>query len=478
MTIPWSRGGVDLHLESAAGGQRNGLENALRAAIQARRLAAGTLLPSSRVLAADLGVSRGTVVAAYDQLVAEGYLLTRPRAGTVVADLGPVNEPQPEQRGIGARRMDLRPGTPDVTSFPMAAWLRATRRAMADASTSALGYGDIRGRIELRAALVEYLGRTRGVQARPEQVMITAGATHALHLLSTTLAAAGRAALATEDPGFSLHRPLVRRAGQRVVGLAVDDRGVRVDRLPEITTDDLAGVLVTPAHQYPTGVTMHPSRRHALTAWARAEDRLIVEDDYDGEFRYDRQPIGALQGTAPDHVVYVGTASKTLAPGVRLGWMVLPDRLIEPLIDTKKHVDLAAPVIAQLTLAELITSHEYDRHVRTMRLRYRRRRDLLVETLDRVEPGLVTGVAAGLQALVRLPVGGPSEEAVIAAAAAEGLVLEGLGPHRHDADRRADPALVIGFSKPSERAYPATIALLARVLRRTLNRAERPTRAG
>src|SRR4051812_14543916 len=459
MTIPWSSAGVDLHLEAGGGGQRNGLENALRAAIQDRRLGAGTRLPSSRVLAADLGLSRGTVVAAYDQLVAEGYLLSRPRAGTVVADLGPVNEPRPERRRPGARRMDLRPGTPDVSSFPMAAWLRATRRATALASSNALAYGDVRGRIELRAALADYLGRTRGVQARPEQVMITAGATHALYLLSTTLAAAGRTAIVTEDPGFSMHRPVLQRAGQRVIGLPVDGHGARADLLPAMTTDDLAGVLVTPAHQYPTGVTLHPSRRHALTAWARTNDRLIVEDDYDGEFRYDRQPIGALQGMAPDSVVYVGTASKTLAPGVRLGWMVLPNRLIEPLVDTKTYIDLAAPTLTQLTLAELITSHDYDRHVRTMRLRYRRRRDLLVEALDRVEPGLVTGVAAGLQALVRLPEAGPSEEAVIAAAAAEGLVLEGLGLHRHDSERLTDPALGIGFSKPSERAYPAAGAL-------------------
>ncbi len=249
--------------------------------------------------------------------------------------------------------------------------------------------------------------------------------------------------------------------------MRVDEFGASADHLAELTTDDLAGLLVTPAHQFPTGVTMHPSRRHALTTWARANDRLIIEDDYDGEFRYDRQPIGALQGTAPDHVVYVGTASKTLAPGVRLGWMVLPGRLVEPLCDTKMFVDLAAPATTQLTLADLITSHDYDRHVRTMRLRYRRRRDLLVETLDQVEPQLVTGIAAGLQAAVRLPAGGPSEEDVIAAAAAEGLVLEGLRRHWHD-ERDARPGLLIGFSRPSERAYPAAVALLARVLRRSL----------
>jgi GntR family transcriptional regulator/MocR family aminotransferase len=363
--------------------------------------------------------------------------------------------------------MDLRPGTPDVASFPMSAWMRAGRRAMAGASTNAFGYGDVRGRYELRVALADYLARTRGVQAGPERVMITAGATQALFLLSTTLARAGRRTLATEDPGFALHRPVVELAGQRVVGVSVDGFGAAADHLADLTSDDLAGVLVTPAHQFPTGVTMHPSRRHALATWARSNDRLIIEDDYDGEFRYDRQPIGALQGMAPDHVVYVGTVSKTLAPGLRLGWMVLPDRLVEAVAETKTCIDLAAPTTTQLTLAELITSHDYDRHVRTMRLRYRRRRDLLVETLDQVEPQLVTGVAAGLQAAVELPSGGPSEADVVAAAAAEGLDLEGLRHHWHD-ERDARAGLLIGFSRPSERAYPAAIALLSRVLRRTL----------
>jgi GntR family transcriptional regulator/MocR family aminotransferase len=265
-----------------------------------------------------------------------------------------------------------------------------------------------------------------------------------------------------EDPGFSMHRSVVRRAGQRIVPLPVDERGACTDRLA-----DADAVVVTPAHQYPTGVTMHPVRRQALTAWARAHNGLILEDDYDGEYRYERQPIGALQGTAPDQVVYLGTASKTLAPGLRLGWMVLPDRLVDPLIEVKLDVDLAAPTIAQLTLAELIDSHGYDRHIRTMRLRYRRRRDLLIAALERIGPDLVAGVPAGLQAAVRLPARGPSEDEVIAAAAAEGLALEGLHAHWHD-DQEHPPGLLIGFSRPSERAYPAAVALLARVLGRML----------
>jgi GntR family transcriptional regulator/MocR family aminotransferase len=462
MTIPWTAAGLDLHLERTGNGQRAGLENGLRAAIQSRRLGAGTMLPSSRTLARDLGIARGTVVAAYDQLVAEGYLLSRPGAGTLVADLGPASEPAAERPRPRVVRMDLRPGTPDVASFPASAWLRATRQAVANAPASAFGYGDVRGRSELRTALADYLARTRGVDTTPSRVVITAGCTEALFLLCTALADSGRTTVAMENPGFSMHRPVVRGAGQRIEAVPVDEQGARTDLLGAVDA-----IVVTPAHQFPTGVTLHPARRQALTAWARAGGGLIIEDDYDGEFRYDRQPIGALQGTASDHVAYLGTASKTLAPGLRLGWMVLPEGLTDAVAAVKLRTGLAAPTITQLTLTEMITSHAYDRHVRTMRLRYRRRRDLLIATLGRIGPDLVSGVSAGLQAAVRLPSDGPAEDEVIAAAAAEGLALDGLGPHWHG-DGEHQPGLLIGFSKPSERAYPAAVALLERVLRRML----------
>jgi GntR family transcriptional regulator/MocR family aminotransferase len=465
MTDSWTTSGLDLHVERTGRGQRTSLEDALRSAIQTRRLAAGTSLPATRALAADLGVARGTVVAAYDQLVAEGYLISRRGAGTQVADLGPVPTGPAASPRRTAVRLDLRPGTPDVTSFPASTWLRCERRALAAAPASAFGYGDVRGRRELRHALVDYLGRTRGVQADPDQVVITAGATHALSLVSLALGAAGETSVAMENPGFAMHRPVVRQAGLRIVELPVDGHGADIDRLA--ASDAPVAVVVTPAHQYPTGVTMQPARRHALTTWARTTGGLVIEDDYDGEFRYERQPIGSLQGTAPDHVVYLGTTSKTLAPGLRLGWTVLPRRLVEPVTQVKLGADLAAPTITQLTLAEMITSHAYDRHIRTMRLRYRRRRDQLLTAVEAIEPGLVTGIAAGMQAPVHLPAGAPAEEDVIAAAAAEGLAVEGLGRHWHGGPPPR-PGLLIGFSKPSEGAYPAAVSLLVRVLRRML----------
>ncbi len=462
MPNPWSSSSLDLHVESTGQHRRARLEESLRSAIQDRRLAAGTALPSSRALAADLGLSRGTVTAAYDQLVAEGYLVTQQGSGTQVADLGPVPTPPDDHRSARRTRLDLRPGTPDVTSFPVAAWLRATRVALNQAPPNAFGYGDVQGRMELRVALAAYLGRTRGVQARPERIVITAGTTQGLFLLAAARAAEGLGVCATEDPGFGFHRELLRLSGQRVVALPVDTLGACVDELGEAET-----AVVTPAHQYPTGVTMHATRRRAFTSWARRTGGLVVEDDYDGEFRYDRQPIGALQGTASDHVVYVGSASKTLGPGLRLGWMVLPDRLVGPVVEAKLYSALSTDALAQLTFADFVSSHAYDRHIRTMRLRYRRRRDLLHAVLEQVGLQPAGGASAGLQSLVSLPPDGPSEAELIKLAGEEGLALEGSSRHWHDDHPRA-AALIIGFAHPSEQAYPAALALLGRVLARAL----------
>ncbi|GAA5705108.1 HTH-type transcriptional regulatory protein GabR [Streptomyces avermitilis] len=465
----WSGVGVDLHLEpDAAAGRRAGLERALRDAVRDGRLAPGTRLPATRRLAAELGISRGTAKAAYDQLVAEGYLTARQGAGTEVAALPSASlETRDGDARTRAPRFDLRPGSPDVGAFPAAAWLRALRRAIATAPSLAYDYGDPRGRIELRTALSGYLGRARGVIAPPERIVITSGYVQGLALLTRVL---DGGTVAMEDPGLPFHRNVVRRGGASVVPLPVDERGACTEGL-----GTESAVVVTPAHQYPTGVTLHPERRRALTDWARARGGLIVEDDYDGEFRYDRQPVGALQGMAPGHVAYLGTASKTLGPALRLGWMVLPPHLVDAVADAKLHSDHHTESIGQLALAEMINSHAYDRHVRTCRLRYRRRRDQL---LDRLGPRwYVRGIAAGLHALVEVP----DESAVLARAEAEGLAVGRLGNHWHASagDGRAErdghatgderaagrpQGIVVGYGTPRERVYPEALEVLGRVL--------------
>ena len=468
MTPDWSTSGVDLHLETGAGaGRRARLEGALREAIRAGRLVAGTRLPSTRALATDLGLARGTVTATYDQLVAEGYLEARPGSGTLVAATGAaVAVPGREPASRPGPTLRLVPGSPDVTTFPVAAWSRASRAALAAAPVAAFGYGDPRGLLELRTALAEHLARTRGVLADPARIVVTSGYAQALALVAQVLHAAGARRVAMEDPGLGFHREIVRRTGLDVVPLPVDRDGARTDLLGGAGLADVSAVVVTPAHQYPTGATLAPGRRRALLDWARTNGALVVEDDYDGEFRYDRQPVGAVQGIGPDEVVYVGSVSKTIGPGVRLGWMVLPERWLDPVVAAKTYADHRTGTVDQLALAHLVASHGYDRHVRAVRARYRRRRDLLVDRLSAaVARGAVevTGISAGLHALVGLRGAEADEAAVIRRAAALGLEVTGLGEHRHvPAD--GEPGIVVGFGTPSEAEYPRALAALSRAL--------------
>ena len=460
---------VDLHLDAAAvAGRRSGLERALRDAIRSGRLAPHTRLPSTRALAADLGISRGTVSAAFDQLVAEGYLTARQGSGTTVSELAaghPVTQQPPPP--VTSPRHDLRPGKPDVSLFPAGAWLRSAKRALSSARAEVYDYGEPNGRIELRTVLADYLARVRGVVATPDQIVITSGYVQALALLARVLRASGTTTVAMEDPGLDFHRDVVTRSGLAVAALPVDEDGARTDTLPGLAGGQAGAAVLTPAHQYPTGVILRPARRHALAEWARRADGLIIEDDYDGEFRYDRQPVGAMQGMAPGHVAYVGSAAKTLGPGLRLAWMVLPHHLVGPVAEAKRHDDHQTAVIEQLTLADFIASHAYDKHIRACRLHYRRRRDLLIARLAAgpVLPGLtIDGVAAGLQALASLPPEGPTEDAVLASAAQHGLAVGGLSGLWHQPGEYRQ-GLLIGFASPTERAYPPALETLARVLR-------------
>ncbi|CAL9537942.1 PLP-dependent aminotransferase family protein [Streptomyces sp. enrichment culture] len=457
MARSWATYGIDLHLEPAGPGLRRGLTDALREAVRSGRLAPGVRLPSSRSLAADLGIARNTVADAYADLVAEGWLTARQGSGTRVADRpappAPAAAPV-ERRDPGRPRYDLKPGTPDLASFPREEWLRATRRALAAAPHDAFGYGDRRGRVELRTALASYLSRARGVRADPERIVVCAGFAQGLHLLGQALHRRGLRSLAVESYGLDVHWNLVERAGLRTVPLPFDAHGT--------VTDDLGSsgaVLLTPAHQFPMGLALRPDRRAALVDWARRTGGLILEDDYDGEFRYDRrQPVGALQDLDPDHVAYLGTASKSLAPGLRLGWLVLPQPLVEEVCALGGAGSTG--VMEQLTLAEFISCGAYDRHLRSARLRYRRRRDALVAALaERAPEVTVTGIAAGLHAVLRLPPG--TEQSVVRAAAWHGLAVHGLSAFRHPAAGAAPlDALVIGYGTPPEHAWTATLDAL------------------
>ncbi|MFL4906533.1 PLP-dependent aminotransferase family protein [Streptomyces sp. MMS24-I2-30] len=463
MAESWATLGIDLHLEpTGSGGRRRGLTDALRDAVRTGRLAPGTRLPSSRTLATDLGIARNTVADAYADLVAEGWLTARQGSGTRVVTGIPavVGEaaPAPRRRVRGRPTHNLTPGTPDLAAFPRTEWLKAARRALTAAPNDALGYGDPRGRPELRTALAGYLARSRGVRADPGNIVVCAGFVHGLQILAKVLRARGARTVAVESYGLSVHWDLLTDAGLAIPPLPYDERATDTRAIP-----DAGAVLLTPAHQFPMGTALHPDRRAAVVDWARRTGGLVLEDDYDGEFRYDRQPVGALQGLDPDHVVYLGTASKSLAPGLRLGWMVLPPSLVEECAAAKGNSD-GCGVLDQLTLAEFLTSGAYDRQVRSARLRYRHRRDALVAALTARAPEVhVTGIAAGLHAVLRLPPG--TERSVVQAAAWQGLGLHGLTTYRHGhADTAPLDALVVGYGTPPDHAWTAALEALCRVL--------------
>jgi GntR family transcriptional regulator / MocR family aminotransferase len=453
--------GLDLHLDMSGAGVRRSLEAALRDAVRSGRLAAGTSLPSSRALAEDLGIARNTVVDAYGQLVAEGWLAARHGSGTWVAERTEPPAAMPPARpaaSVPAIRYDLRPGVPDVSAFPRAAWLAAARRALATAPARALSYNDPRGLQSLREALAGYLARARGVAVTPDRIVVCAGYAQGLELLGQVLRANGTSRLAVEAFGLPAHWRIVTGGGLALSPIAVDAGGAVVSEL----TDEGA-VALTPAHQFPLGVALEPRRRREVVDWAAATGGLVIEDDYDGEFRYDRQAIGALQSLAPEHVAYAGTASKSLVPGLRLGWLVLPGRLVGDVVAAKQAAGRLSSSLDQLTLAEFIESAGYDRQVRRARLAYRRRRDRLVAELARRAPQVrVTGIAAGLHALVLLPPGA-DEQAVVAEARRRGLALQGLtefsaGTQTHD------PAVIVGYATPPGHQFTTAVARLCAVL--------------
>ncbi|WP_262384606.1 MocR-like pyridoxine biosynthesis transcription factor PdxR [Actinoplanes teichomyceticus] len=441
------------------------MTDGLRAAITAGRLAPGTRLPATRRLAAELGVSRGVVVQAYQRLVDEGLAAARTGSGTVVArDAAVAPRPSADRRRTLRRLrlplptpdgidLDLSPGVPDLSAFPRAAWLRAERAVLDRVTAADLGYGDPGGSPRLRAELAGWLARTRGVRAEADDILVCGGVAQGLALLAQAASARGEAAWAVEDPGSRGARDQVAHWRVRPEPVPVDDDGLRIAPL---RATGLHTVLLTPAHQFPTGVVLAPQRRRELLTWVAEGARLIVEDDYDAEHRYDRAPVAAVQGAAPERVAYLGSVSKSLAPGMRLGWLIAPRRRQAELLAAKHASDLGSPALPQLVLAHLLASGDYDRHLRHVRARQRARRDALLAGLRTHLPqARVRGVAAGLHLLAELPAG--DDVALAERVRAHGVLVHPLSWHRSQPGR---PGLVLGYAAhPPDRLTDAAVRI-------------------
>jgi GntR family transcriptional regulator / MocR family aminotransferase len=439
------------------------IEDQLRRAIRDGTLRSGARVPSTRDLARQLGVSRRVTVDAYDQLAAEGYLLLRQGARPRVSDAaGGAEARAPEIPPPPPRpRFNFRPSVPDVSTFPRSAWLRSLREAVTTITDADLGYGDHSGVDALRSALADYLGRVRGVVADPRSIVVTSGYSQAQGLVCRALAAAGARRIAFEDPSHPEQRLTAERAGLEPVPATVDEHGVRVDDLEQADAD---AVVVTPAHQHPTGAVLAGERRTALLAWLREREAIAIEDDYDAEYRYDRAAVGALQGLEPDRVVYAGSASKTLAPALRLGWLVVPPALLDAVRLEKTLADQGSARIEQYAFADFLARGELDRHLRRMRVRYRARRDALVEALADALPDATTrGVAAGLHATVELPEGN-DEEAILEEARHRRIELSTMSEHRMQPGT-GPPTLLLGYAQIPEAAIRPGVEALAEAVR-------------
>jgi GntR family transcriptional regulator/MocR family aminotransferase len=426
------------------------LQAALRDAVRSGRLTPGTRLPSSRDLARDLGVSRRLVTEAYEQLTAEGYLRSGRGAGTWVGDA--VRAARPRARDLAPRtpgdRAGFVPGTPDLALFPRAAWAAAQRGVLAELPHESLGYPDPRGLPRLRTALAELLTRRRGVVADPERIVVVSGVAQATALLADVLHARGTRTAGVEDPGSPQHGTLYASAGVGTVPLPLDDEGLAVGPL---RASGVRVVVTTPAHQFPTGIAYSARRRAELLDWARTVDGLIIEDDYDGDFRYDRAPVGALQGLDPERVAYTGSVSKSLAPGLRLGWLLVPQWLADDVVERKRTVDLGHPTLDQALFARFVERGDYDRQLRRCQRAYRERRDALVAALAEHFPGSrVTGIAAGLHAIATLPERYGPEERFLARVTEAGVAVRSLTAYGHAVDGEVaagkEVRLVLGYA--------------------------------
>ncbi|GAA3786943.1 PLP-dependent aminotransferase family protein [Micromonospora maritima] len=462
--------------EAPPGGRADWLAARLRAAIADGRVPVGARLPATRVLAGELGVSRGVVTEAYQRLGEDGHVAGRGRAGTVVVatpaavvSRSPTPRRPPavftERPGVevfdvlraAPAEVDLTPGVPDLAAFPRAAWLRAERTVLDRLTPAALGYGDPTGTPALRLAVANWLARNRGIRVDPAEVVVVAGVSQALGLLAQVLHAHAVHTVAVEDPGSLGVRQHLATWGLAIPPVPVDDRGLRVDLL---AASGAPAVLLTPAHQFPTGVVLDGERRRRLLAWAR-DGGLVVEDDYDAEHRYDRPPVPALRGMLPDRVCYTGSVSKLLAPALRIGWMLVPPRLHADVVAAKRMADLGNAALPQLVLAELMESGAMERHLRMLRHRHVRRRDAMIRAVRAHLPGAVVhGAAAGLHLLVTLP-DEVDDVALAADALRRGVKVQPLSWH---GQRPQPPGLVLGYAATAPSEIDRALATLAHCL--------------
>jgi len=455
-----------LQLDASAAPRRNiagWLTDQLRAAVTDGRLPPGTRLPATRALADELAVSRGVVVEAYQRLADEGLVGGRGGGGTSVLTRPAPPAPARARRLVDRpfllprprldEGIDLSPGLPDLGSFPRAAWLKAERAVLERTPPAELGYGDPRGHPHLRGVLAGWLARTRGLRIDPDEILIVSGVAQAFTLLAHVLRRQGITRIGVEDPGSRGAIDELRYWGLRPHPVPVDGEGLQVERLARTRVE---AVLVTPAHQFPTGVVLSPERRRALVEW----DGLIVEDDYDAEYRYDRAPVPALHASAPERVAYAGSTSKSLAPALRLGWLVPPARYLDEFVAAKQASDLGSPTLPQLVLARLITDGEYDKHVRLVRARHQARRDALLGALTTALPGVqVQGVAAGLHLVVTLP-DGVDDQALVDRLRADGVGAHPLSWHRQ---LPGPPGLVLGYAAHTPGQLRAAAATIGRI---------------
>ena len=443
------------------------IEGQLRHRIREGALRAGTTLPSTRDLARQLGISRRVVVDAYGQLTAEGYLSVRQGARPQVAEpaVGAAPAPPAPPPHAAEMRFDFRPSMPDVTTFPRAAWARCLRSAATSITDADLAYGDPRGVETLRAALADYLGRVRGVVATTENIVVTTGYTQGLGIICRALAESGARRIGLESPADPEYAMIARRGGLEPVPVPVDGDGIRVDVLEAAGVDAVA---VTPAHQHPTGAVLASERRNELVAWLRAREAIAVEDDYDAEYRYDRAAVGAVQGLEPDRVVYAGSTAKTLAPALRLGWLVVPAQLVDQVRAEKLLADRGTGRIEQLAFAEFLARGHLDRHRRRMRLRYAARRSALIHALGRELPeASVRGIAAGLHVTVDLPAD-DDERAILEEARARRIALASMSDYGVD---DGPPTLMLGYGHLPEPAVEPGVRGLAEAIRAARERA-------